>query len=271
MRLEVLERHPEHASTRPPLLFVHGFWQAAWCWDEHVLGAVGDLGYDAYAVSLRGHGGSDGRIRGGSISDYVADVASVAGGLDQVPVVIGHSMGGFTTQHYLAAGHPARAAVLVSTVPRKGAWRATLKAARSHPAVFARVNASLNVGPLVATPALAHDFLFAASFPRAEVERYTARLEDASYRAFLDLLFNRPDLSGVSTPTLVVGGDQDGFFAIGEWEETAAALGSRLVVLGGAGHEPMLEPVWPRLVETIDEFVVNLDHKPGSIGPASAS
>ncbi len=255
----------------PPLLFVHGFWQAAWCWDEHVLDAMANLGYDSYAVSLRGHGGSGGQIRGTSIADYVDDVASVAVGLNDAPVVIGHSMGGFTTQHYLAAGHPARAAVLVSSVPRKGAWRATLKAARLHPAVFARVNATLNVGPLVGTTALAHDFLFAPSFPRAEVERYCARLEDASYRAFLDLFFKRPRLSGVSVPSLVVGGDQDGFFGIREWEETAAALGTHLTVLAGAGHEPMLEPAWPRLVEVIDEFVANLIEEPGSGGAPSTS
>ncbi|MFZ0625406.1 MAG: alpha/beta fold hydrolase [Acidimicrobiia bacterium] len=258
MSLEVLERHPKHASSRPPLLFVHGFWQAAWCWDEHLLQAMADRGYDSYAVSLRGHGGSEGRIRGSSIDDYVADVAAVAATLDDAPVVIGHSMGGFTTQHYLAGGHPAQAGILVSTVPQRGAWKATLKAARRHPGVFARINATLNVGPLVATPELAHEFLFASTFPRSEVARYGERLEDASYRAFLDLLLKRPDVGRISVPTLVVGGDADGFFDMVEWETTAAALGTNLVVLPGAGHEPMLEPSWPELVDVIDEFVTNL-------------
>ncbi|MGA7097323.1 MAG: alpha/beta fold hydrolase [Acidimicrobiia bacterium] len=257
MSLEVLERHPEGVSNRPPLLFVHGFWQAAWCWDEHVLGAMAGRGYDSYAVSLRGHGRSEGRIRGSSIGDYVADIESVASTLERAPVVIGHSMGGFATQHYLAGGHPAHAGVLVSTVPQRGAWKATLKAARRHPGVFAKINATLNVGPLVASPELAHEFLFAPTVPRSEVERYGERLEDASYRAFVDLLIKRPDVERISVPTLVIGGDADGIFDVAEWEATAAALGTRLVVLHGAGHEPMLEPSWHHLVDVIDDFVAN--------------
>jgi pimeloyl-ACP methyl ester carboxylesterase len=51
---------------------------------------------------LRGHGASEGRdrIRWHSIADYVSDVAQVAGQLSRSPVVIGHSMGGFTVQKY---------------------------------------------------------------------------------------------------------------------------------------------------------------------------
>ncbi|MGA7272519.1 MAG: alpha/beta fold hydrolase, partial [Acidimicrobiia bacterium] len=235
-----------------------GFWQAAWCWDEHVMGAMAALGYDCYAVSLRGHGGSEGRIRGGSIDDYVADVASIAATLEREPVVIGHSMGGFTTQHYLARGLPAAAGILVSSVPGRGAWRAALKAARNHPVVFARINATLNVGPLVETPERAREYLFAPSVPHSVVERYSARLQDASFRAFLDLLLKTPDLSKVAAPTLVIGGDEDAFFDIDEWQDTATGLGADLVIIPGAGHEIMLEEAWTRLVDHIDEFVSGL-------------
>jgi pimeloyl-ACP methyl ester carboxylesterase len=132
MDLEVIERGD---STRagPALLFVHGFWQAAWTWDEYVMPQLAERGHHCVAVSLRGHGGSDGKIRGSSIADYVVDVGSVVGTLPEPPVIIGHSMGGFTTQHYLAAGNPAKAVVLVSPVPRKGAWGATWKLASKHP------------------------------------------------------------------------------------------------------------------------------------------
>lgn len=260
MDLEVLESHPEEPTRRPPLLFVHGFWQAAWCWDECILGAMAGRGYDSYALSLRGHGGSTGKIRGGSIDDYVADVASVAARMDRQPVVIGHSMGGFVIQHYLARGLPARGGVLVSSVPGKGALRTALKAARRHPLVFARINVTLNVGPLVATVDRAHEYLFAPSIPRSVVERYSPRLQDASFRTFIDLLIKRPDLSRVDVPTLVVGGDEDAFFDVDEWQDTASALGSELVIIPGAGHEIMLEQCWPSLVDHIDAFVSGLDN-----------
>ena len=40
---------------RPPLLFLHGSAHAAWCWAEHFLPHFAAAGYDAYALSLRGH------------------------------------------------------------------------------------------------------------------------------------------------------------------------------------------------------------------------
>ena len=78
-----------------PLLFVHGAWHAAWCWDEHFLDFFADNGYRALALSLRGHGGSSASEAAASISiaDYVDDVVAVAQGLPTPPVVIGHSMG----------------------------------------------------------------------------------------------------------------------------------------------------------------------------------
>jgi pimeloyl-ACP methyl ester carboxylesterase len=46
-------------SDRPtPLLFVHGAWHGAWCWDEYFLDFFAGRGYRALAVSLRGHGNS---------------------------------------------------------------------------------------------------------------------------------------------------------------------------------------------------------------------
>src|ERR1700756_2747040 len=38
-----------------PLLFVHGGWHGAWCWDDHFLDFFAAAGYRAVALSLRGH------------------------------------------------------------------------------------------------------------------------------------------------------------------------------------------------------------------------
>ena len=94
--LEVIDRgHPSEAHPAP-LLFVHGAWHAAWCWDEYFLNFFADSGYRALALSLRGHGSSPTRkpLRACSIADYVEDVTFVADNLPRRPVVIGHSMGG---------------------------------------------------------------------------------------------------------------------------------------------------------------------------------
>jgi pimeloyl-ACP methyl ester carboxylesterase len=51
-------------------------------------------GYEVHALSLRGHGNSEGRdkIKWMSANEYVADVKQVIQGLSQPPILIGHSM-----------------------------------------------------------------------------------------------------------------------------------------------------------------------------------
>ena len=98
--LELISRQPSGKTHRTPLLFVHGAWHAAWCWDEHFLPYFAAHGYEAHAVSLRGHGSSPGpkRLSWVSTADYVADVAATVQQFAVPPVIIGHSMGGFVVQ-----------------------------------------------------------------------------------------------------------------------------------------------------------------------------
>ena len=37
MKLEVITREPETDARPTPVLFVHGMFHGAWCWDEHFL------------------------------------------------------------------------------------------------------------------------------------------------------------------------------------------------------------------------------------------
>jgi len=130
MKLEVIHEAPKCQPHATPLIFVHGKWHAAWCWAEHFLPYFAEHGYISYALSLRGHGESEGheRLRWTSIADYVADVTQVADLMNTSPVIIGHSMGGFVTQKYLEI-HPAPAAVLLTSLPpsglRSGMWRSS--------------------------------------------------------------------------------------------------------------------------------------------------
>ena len=126
--LELHQRSPAVDDGRPPLLFVHGLGHGAWCW-EHWLGAAADAGYPAYAVSLRGHGGSPGRLRTARLGEYVDDVVATAESLPRPPVLVGHSLGGLVVQRALAR-YAARAAVLVSPVsgwPGNRPWTAVTR------------------------------------------------------------------------------------------------------------------------------------------------
>src|ERR1700694_728034 len=117
-RIEVRSRLPANTATRPALLFVHGGYCDAWCWEPYFLPWFAARGYPAYALSLRGHGASGGRgsLFVAGIDDYAVDVARVAGKLPSPPVLIGHSMGAAVVERLIAAG-PVRAAALLAPVP----------------------------------------------------------------------------------------------------------------------------------------------------------
>jgi pimeloyl-ACP methyl ester carboxylesterase len=135
--LELLERRPETDDGRPPLLFVHGLGHGALCW-ENWLDAAAAAGYPAYAVSLRGHGGSSGRLRTALLGQYVDDVVRTAAELPRPAVLVGHSMGGLVVQQALTR-YAAPAAVLVAPLPAHPAVGALARIARRHPLDAARI------------------------------------------------------------------------------------------------------------------------------------
>jgi pimeloyl-ACP methyl ester carboxylesterase len=63
MRLEVVSHLPESPSHQTPLLFLHGEWHGAWCWEDYFLPYFAEKGFSTHAMSLRAHGMSEGRKR----------------------------------------------------------------------------------------------------------------------------------------------------------------------------------------------------------------
>ena len=102
VELEVIARDGDGEPDRPPLLFVPGARQGAWCWAEHLLDFFAGRAFNSYALNLRGYGESAGRerLRWASIAEYVSDVEQVAAGLPSVPVLAGHSLGDPVGQKY---------------------------------------------------------------------------------------------------------------------------------------------------------------------------
>lgn len=179
LMLEVIDKGSSSESHPAPLLFVHGAWHAAWCWDEHFLDFFADKGHRALAVSLRGHGGSPAqkRMQRCSIADFVTDVESVANSLPTRPVVIGHSMGGFVVQKYLET-HDAPAGVLVASVSTRGAGGFLLRGMKRHPWHGIRSTVTTRSLHGYNTPKLAREYFYSPHTPEPHVVRYAARLEE---------------------------------------------------------------------------------------------
>ena len=103
VNLEVISKSPSQSSRHPPLILIHGAGHGAWCWRGNFLDYFAEIGWEVHALSLRGHGNSEGKskLRWWSIAHYVDDIDFVVKTLDRPPILVGHSMGGFVIQKYL--------------------------------------------------------------------------------------------------------------------------------------------------------------------------
>ncbi len=256
MKLEMINEKPKGKAHATPLLFVHGKWHAAWCWAEHFLPYFADHGYTSYALSLRGHGGSEGRqrLRWTSIADYVADVAQVAGQMETPPAIIGHSMGGFITQKYLET-HAAPAAALLTAIPPSGLWPTLWLVFCRYPGIVLKTFATLRLFP-INTPALAREALFSADMPEEKVIEYQTRLRDESFRACLDELgLNLVKAKRIRAPLLVIGAENDALVTPDMVRKTVRTYGTTAVIFPNMAHDVMLEKNWQAVADRILEFL----------------
>ena len=263
--LEVIERKSAGAAERPPLLFVHGVGHGAWCWAEHYLDFYAGHGFDAYALSLRGHGKSGGRerLRWSSLADYVDDVERVAAALPSPPVVIGHSMGGLIVQLYLAR-HVAPAAALLTPAPPGGMPRQTAWLFLRHPLLALEILFALDLSRMFATLPRARRFLFSPELDEDALRRYAAQLGPESFRAGLDLSTLRPDPDRVRrTPLLVQGAALDYSIPQRDVQRTAETYGAELQMFPDLAHDVMLDPHWRQAADALLAWLIRtLDARP---------
>lgn len=253
MKLEMISRCPSGGVHSTPLLFIHGALHAAWCWEFHFLDYFAQHGFAAHAVNLRGHGNSEGRahLRWTRIADYVEDLSDAARKFPSPPILIGHSMGSFIIQKYLE-DHTAPAAVLLTPPPPNGLRAATLRIARRHPLVFARINLTLSLLPLVSTPALAREAFFSDDLPDEQLLEYWERMQDDAFLGFLDMvLLDRPRPPKAVTPLLILGAARDNMLRPAEIHATARACNARAEIIADVAHDMMIELRWQTAAERI--------------------
>jgi pimeloyl-ACP methyl ester carboxylesterase len=245
---EVLSALPNGDEGLPPVLFVPGFGHGAWVFAEHWLGHAADRGFPAYAMSLRGHGGSgpgsDARLRA-----YVHDVVQVAAGLPRQAVLVGHGAGALVVARAMAR-YPARAGVLVA--PVLGGW--------------ATLGGALLRNPFGTLPALvggrlrlSRRQLFSRELPTALARSYARRLGAASAAAQWQLLAHRsPEPPVGHPPILVLGSPDDRVVPSGALARAAQQYGGAPLLFPGMGHDLMLDARWPEPIEAIVDWLAKL-------------
>ena len=261
--LEVIDKGSNSQVHPVPLLFVHGGWHAAWCWDDHFLDFFADAGYRAVAMSLRGHGTSPTPrpLHTVCIDDYLDDVRSVADDLSDSashPVLIGHSLGGYTIQRYLE-DRTAPAAVLVGSLPPSGVLGAALRVWRRRPQMTVKSFNDPTLVRFLSTAKLAREYLFCKDTPEAIVQSCWDRAGPESIRAAMtDPMFRRVKTRQVTTPMLVLGATHDGFVSTRAVRATARAYRTEPEFFP-MGHNMMLEPGWTAVAERIHAWLQTRD------------
>jgi pimeloyl-ACP methyl ester carboxylesterase len=265
VRREVLTATPAAAleagpapgdRERPPLLLVPGFGFGAWVYAEHWLDHAAERGYRAYAMSLRGHGGSGSAPRA-TLQAYAHDVVQVAAGLPRQAVLVGHGAGALVVARALAR-YPARAAVLAA--PVLGGLPTLGRALLRH--------------PLGTLPALAggrfrlgRRQLVSRQVPAATAAAYARRAGRAGVLAQWQLLLHRaPEPPVGDPPVLVLGSQDDPVVPAAALERAARRYGSAPLLFPGMGHALMLDARWR---EPIDAILDWLDKLPA--GPNGAA
>jgi len=253
MKLEVISKIPDTKTHDTPLLFIHGAWHGAWCW-ENFLPYFAAHGYEVHALSLRGHGNSKGRdgIRWHSAANgYVTDVAQVVDGLNTKPILIAHSMGGYVTQKYLET-HSVPAAVLLASIPVSGILKMLLRFMRRHPWNTLKSLALMNPWLLVNSPELTKEGFFSDNFPDEELEHIFPKIQPESFRAALEATaFALPRPKKVQTPLLVLAAENDRVFTVTEERATAKAYNTEAVFFPNMAHDMMLEKDWQNVADKI--------------------
>lgn len=259
--LELISHVP--AAARPtPLLFVHGAFVAAWCWDEYFLPYFAQRGYAAHALSLRGHGGSGGRetLATSSMDDFESDVLRISRHIGGPVVAVGHSLGGMVVQRCLHRMHAA-AAVLMASVPPEGLLGSSLLLAARDPDLFREVNLIHYAAPGFTTLQGLRRAVFSERMPDAEADRHLARMQPESQRAVFDLSWPQYFFIGRAkgVPMLVLGGGEDAFFPPSMIESTARIYGVSAQIFPGIAHAMMLDPDWRRAADGILGWLAKID------------
>ncbi|MCY1073111.1 alpha/beta fold hydrolase [Archangium lansingense] len=237
----------------PVLVLLHGYTDSYLSF-ERVLPLL-PRSFHVYALDQRGHGDSSRPECCYSQSDFASDVVAFLDSQGiQRAVLVGHSMGSFIAQQ-VALEHPQRveALVLIGSAPTV-----------HGNAVAAELKSYVDTLSDPIDPAFVRDFqagTFYRPIPPSFLDTAVSeslKVPARVWKASLDGLIaedHAARLGTLSVPTLVVGGDRDGFFSVAEQQALAQALPrATLALYTETGHAPHVEQP-QRFVHDVKEFL----------------
>jgi len=265
-RLELIHEAAQGTERdAPPLLFVHGAFCAAWCWQRTFLPWFARQGFDCWAISLEGHGDSDGHqyLSAISIDDYVRNLRAAVKRIKRTPIMIGHSMGGFVLQQYLTS-HTLPAAAFLASVPPTGLASSSLRLLTQAPGLLLNLNL-YQQGSYNPAQSELRDLLLSHDAPEATTALLMQCCQQESQRAVMDMtLVNPLAIRPIQPlPALVLGAAEDMLISPEDVVATAERLDVSAEILPHMGHMMMLDTRWERTAERLLQWLDTL-YQPAS-------
>ena len=260
-RIAYLPKQPLHAA---PLLFQHGMWHGAWCWQPWQA-FFAERGWSSVAHSLPGHGLSPEQrpLRECTLEYYLGFLRQEIQRSPRPPVLIGHSMGGALAQWYLKYVQPQSGAL--QAVVLAAPWPAffmmkecLLLALETDPWSMPLVGLSRDATPLIRNPQVAARLLLS---PRSiySPEELHARLTPESALVIFEHQpprWSPPPDPGV--PLLIIAGERDNAVPVGALERAAAFYQADFRVAVDAGHNLMHDLNGLEFAGWIEEWLLGL-------------
>lgn len=238
------------SAKRPPLVMLHGAFAGPWSFDSFRK-PFEAAGYTVHAPVLRHHdrGMSPPRELGGTgLLDYAKDLAKFIDGLDEPPILLGHSLGGLLAQ-MLAARGKARVLMLLAPSPPWGVLPTTLFEIASAQTIMMH-------GPIW-NQVLRPDYEVAASasldkLSKAERKRVYTQFVPESGQATFEIMHwgwdarraSHVDPKKVTCPVWCVTGEHDKINPPGTVQRVAARYGAVFHEIPGHSHWLLGEEGW---------------------------
>lgn len=251
----IVEVKGKAKMTLPPLLFVHGAWHGAWCWNP-LMDYLAEEGFTSYALDLPGHGTRESEgVVGLGIMDYVAEVESVIDELALTkPILIGHSMGGIIAQKFMEK-NVALALVLIAPCPAMGgSLLLPIKYLRQP---IAAITATFGRKTRIRNQKMCNRLFFNDITPE-KLEAHYERLCSESSRAIRQMVlpgFKVKAAKIASIPVGVVAAGKDYFFEFQRLQNWAEEYRYDFLPFPEAAHNLISEPERYDFGKTINKWL----------------
>ena len=278
-----------HQSAETPpkgcIIFVHGICHGAWCF-KRFMAFFSENGYECFALNLRGHSENDrSDLKGARLLDYADDVAQCVtycarycreNGIDEKPLLLGHSMGGAVVQKYAAKFSDTTKGLILfasATAPRMPRLNTFFSLTKKK----MRIAAKKSWGCKTSDAEIAQSAFFDGRITsQEEISMYNTLLHEESFWiTFQDLYLPYAKKNKISTPILIIGSYADSYFSGKSLWKTASFYGCRekrnkrsasridltfnernqLTILPDLCHDMMLDPEWEKPAKAVLDFM----------------